>query len=213
MENNFKNCFIFIGLTDNLLMKKRIIILIISCLSFVLLSCVSIGVENQKCSRLIAGSGVKNAAELTMFFCAHNPSVNRSYINEFANIYISEAKKEGINWDVAFVQMCLETGFLRFGNLVTPEMHNYCGLGAIDASHPGEVFADERTGVRAHIQHLHAYGTTENVVLKNPLVDKRYKYVKPRGKAPTVFELSGTWASDRMYGAKLDSLLTQLESY
>ena len=44
--------------------------------------------------------------------------------------YISEAHDEGINSDVAFAQMCLETGFLKFGGAVTEDMHNYCGLGA-----------------------------------------------------------------------------------
>jgi len=47
-----------------------------------------------------------------------------------ASFYVAEGDAVGINSDVAFIHMCLETGFLRFGNLVTPDMHNYCGLGA-----------------------------------------------------------------------------------
>jgi len=50
---------------------------------------------------------------------------------------------------VAFVQMCLETGFLRFGNLVTEEMNNFCGLGAIDEDNRGLWFGTEQLGVRA----------------------------------------------------------------
>lgn len=120
---------------------------------------------------------------------------------------------EGINSDAAFVQMCLETGFLRFGNLVTPDMHNYCGLGALNAAHPGERFSTEQLGVRAHIQHLHAYAFDESVSLRNVCIDPRYRYVQPRGKAPDVFRLSGTWAADKLYGEKLDRMLSQLERY
>jgi hypothetical protein len=107
--------------------------------------------------------------------------------------------------------MCLETGFLRFGGLVTPDMYNYCGLGAIDAAHPGERFPTEQIGVRAHIQHLHAYGTTGT--LQQALVDNRYRYVNPRGKAPTIYSLTGTWAVDKAYGEKLDKLLSLLATY
>ena len=69
----------------------------------------------------------------------------------------------------------------------------------------------EEEDVIAHIQHLHAYGTTRN--LKGTLIDSRYKYVLPRGKAPTIYELSGTWASDKQYGNKLASLLETLAEF
>lgn len=163
-----------------------------------------------KLSRKIYSKGKRNAYELTSFFMRKCPSANQSEILRLATLYVIEGNMEGINSDVAFVQMCLETNYLRFGNLVSPEMHNYCGLGAIDQNRRGESFATEQLGVRAHIQHLHAYGTKENVQLKNTLIDNRYKYVKPRGKAPTVFALAGTWAADKQYGVKLDKLLTEL---
>ena len=107
--------------------------------------------------------------------------------------------------------MCLETGYLKFGNLVLPEMHNYCGLGAIDAEHPGEWFETENDGVRAHIQHLHAYGTDESISLNGTLIDNRYKWVRPRGKAPTIWELAQTWAADPDYGKKLDAILERMQ--
>jgi hypothetical protein len=163
-------------------------------------------------SRYITGPGIKSVPQLVAFFMDTNPAANKKDVENLAELYIREAKTEGINSDIAFVQMCLETGFLRFGNLVTPAMHNYCGLGAIDAEHPGESFPSVQMGVRAHIQHLQAYSTKDSV-LSNPLVDKRYKWVKPRGKAETIFELAGTWASDRNYGTKLDNLLSRLEQY
>ena len=109
--------------------------------------------------------------------------------------------------------MCLETGFLRFGNLVKNEWHNYCGLGAIDSSKPGEKFPDQQTGVRAHIQHLQAYATTEDVKLKKALVDPRYNWVHKTKLAYSVFDLAGTWATDKNYGTKLDALLARLEQF
>ncbi|MDR3284978.1 MAG: glucosaminidase domain-containing protein [Treponema sp.] len=168
-------------------------------------------VPKQEPSRSIAGRGIKSAGGLTAFFLEYNPKADRAQIQRLSQFYIGEGNAEGINSDVAFVQMCLETGFLRFGGLVTPDMHNYCGLGALDAAHPGERFPSEQIGVRAHVQHLHAYGTTS--ALRQPLVDNRYRYVNPRGKAPDVFALSGTWASDRAYGEKLNQLLSLLAAY
>lgn len=181
-------------------------------LAFFVFSCKTVPVQ-EEISREIAGYGIKSAEQLTEFFLDKRSDADEKTVLNLARLYVEEGSFEGINSDVAFVQMCLETGFLKFGNLVQPEWHNYCGLGAIDAAHPGERFETEQLGVRAHIQHLHAYGTSENVKLKNPLVDRRYKYVKPRGKALTVFALSGPWAADRNYGSKLDALLTQLSEY
>ena len=167
--------------------------------------------SGMKVSPVIADSGVKSATQLVDFFMSRNPQGNRDQVVRLANYYVEEAAEEGINSDVAFVQMCLETGFLRFGGLVTPEMNNFCGLGAIDETKRGEWFPTEQLGVRAHIQHLHAYGTTGQ--LKGELVDNRYKYVNPRGKSPDVFGLAGTWAADKAYGQKLWTLLTALDKF
>lgn len=173
--------------------------------------------KNQHISRTLSYGGTKNEKQLYRFFVSNNKNAKKGELKQkvrrLASLYITEAAQEGINSDCAWVQMCLETGFLRFGNLVTPEMNNFCGLGAIDAEHPGERFATEQLGVRAHIQHLHAYATPQDIPLQNELIDARYKWVIPRGKAPTVFELSGTWAADKEYGAKLDALLSRLEAF
>jgi hypothetical protein len=163
-------------------------------------------------STAIAAEGIKSVEQLRNFFLDHNRQwFDVQYLETLAGYYISEAATEGINSDVAFMQMCLETGFLRFGGLVTRDMNNFCGLGAIDAAHPGERFPTPLVGVRAHIQHLQAYGTT--APLRQPLVDPRYRYVLPRGKASDIYALSGTWAADTHYGEKLESLLNQLSRY
>jgi hypothetical protein len=167
---------------------------------------------SKVCSRDIAAIGIKDTYELEQFFLAQNPKADKAKVRRLAGYYVTEGRFEGINSDVAFVQMCLETGFLRFGGLVKPWFNNFCGLGAMNKANPGEKFPSEAIGVRAHIQHLHAFATKDKK-LRNKLVDPRYKYVQPRGKAPTIWKLAGTWAMDKNYGNKLDALLKELEKY
>lgn len=181
-------------------------------------SCTTTSVEQPETeklpvSRIIAEPGTRDADSLYKFFLSHCPNRNRLKARKIAKLYIEECAAEGINSDIAFVQMCHETNFLRYGNLVKKEWNNFCGLGAINAEQPGLRFKTMQLGVRAHVQHLHAYGTTEEVELNNECVDPRYKYVRPRGKAPDIEGLTGTWAADRGYSEKLEKLLTELESF
>jgi hypothetical protein len=156
----------------------------------------------------IMGKGLMSHDRLVSFFLSSNPVADPEKLRRLARYYIEEGSAEGVNADVAFIQMCLETGFLRFGGLVTVEMNNFCGLGSIGPGQPGNSFPDERTGVRAHVQHLKAYASIEP--LRGVQVDPRYKYVTPKGKAPLIQGLSGTWAADREYGAKIAILLDRL---
>lgn len=156
----------------------------------------------------IMGAGKMSESRLVSFFLSNNPKADRAKVTRMAGYYIDEGALEGVNADVAFVQMCLETGFLRFGGDVTESMNNFCGLGTVGGGQAGASFPDERTGVRAHVQHLKAYASTEP--LRGAPVDPRYKYVNPKGQAPLVQGLSGTWAADRGYGTKLAGLLAKL---
>ena len=181
-------------------------------------SCASTKVLPQKqeplnLSRRLLAQGQLTADQLTDYFMSRNQTADRATIRQFAQYYIEEAAAEGINSDVAFAQMCLETGFLRFGGLVQPEFHNYCGLGAMDANHPGEIFETEELGVRAHIQHLQAYATTEDIKLHKELVDPRYNWVHKTKYIEDIFGLTGTWATDPHYGEKIDGLLTAMEDF
>jgi hypothetical protein len=154
---------------------------------------------------LIMGTGQMGTDRLVSFFLDCNPGADEQEVTLLAMLYIEECAAEGVNSDIAFVQMCLETGFLRFGGLVTEDQNNFCGLGATGPGHPGHSFPDERTGVRAHVQHLKAYASTDP--LNGELVDPRYHYVEPKGKAPDIFGLAGTWAADPEYATKLVDLL------
>ena len=164
-------------------------------------------------SREILGKGQLSAVQLADFFINNNEHVEKEFILKFADYYIQEASMENINSDVAFAQMCLETGFLRFGGLVQPDFHNYCGLGAMDAEHPGEKFETEQLGVRAHIQHLQAYATTQDVKLNNQLIDPRYNWVHKTKLVTDIFGLTGTWATDPNYGNKIDEIISRMEVF
>jgi len=158
----------------------------------------------------IMGRGAVPAEQLSLFLLRSNGQVNPAYARVLAQFYIEEAAFEGVNHDIAFVQMCLETGFLRFGGDVRPEQYNFAGLGAIGNGEPGLSFPDPRTGVRAQIQHLKAYGSTEP--LKGELVNPRFRFVR-RGSSPTVEGLAGTWAADRQYAVKINNIMQRLYEF
>lgn len=168
-------------------------------------------VEPIQLSRKLADVGILTAEQLADFFCLNNDDYDYDFLVEFASYYIDEGLAEGINSDAAFTQMCLETGFLRFGGLVQEDWNNFCGLGAMDAAHPGEIFETEQLGVRAHIQHLQAYATTEDITLNNELIDPRYNWVHKTKYVEDIWGLAGTWAMDPDYGHKLDAILSRME--
>lgn len=200
-------------------MKKKLFpsLFLILAISILFESCTSISSLFTKdeyhisISRNIMAPGVLTAIDLAEFFLSQNPNANKEEVYDLATYYVFEGILEGVNYTVAFAQMCLETGYLKFGNLVTPEMHNYCGLGAMDAEHPGESFPTMQLGVRAHIQHLQAYGTTEEQQLKNPLIDPRYTWVHKTKYTKDIEGLAGTWATDPNYAIKIESILCKLE--
>ncbi len=155
----------------------------------------------------IRSKGNLTAQMLSEFLLKNNPALNPDYTLRLATVYKEEASDEGINTDVAFSQMCLETGFLKYGGDVSPGQNNFCGLGVTGQGVKGMSFADMRSGVRAHIQHLKAYASHGK--LNNPLVDSRFNFVK-RGSATKVDELQGRWATDRNYDKKIISLLKKM---
>jgi hypothetical protein len=158
----------------------------------------------------IMGTGLVSPKDMAAFLLGNNPGAGKDFVDNFALFYAEEAAIERVNHDVAFAQMCLETGFLRFGNLVKPEQNNFAGLGAIGPGQPGLSFPNARIGVRAHIQHLKAYAT--DAPLNQELVNPRYRFVR-LGSSPTIQGLAGTWAADRSYAEKINNILERLYSF
>ncbi len=154
----------------------------------------------------IPGHGNASEVQLMMFLKTNNES-SLVQFPEIARLYREEGALEGINSDIAFAQMCLETNFLRFGGIVKPSQNNFAGLGAVGGGEEGASFPSARIGVRAHIQHLKAYGNTEPLVQE--VVDPRFNFVT-RGIAPLVGMLSGRWSADEDYGNKILAILRRL---
>jgi len=158
----------------------------------------------------IMGKGILDKEQLVDFLLKHNDSIDTVYTERLVEMYIQEAQKEGVNHDVAFIQMCHETDFLKYTGVVKPEQKNFCGLGTINENTPGEYFESEKEGIRAHIQHLKAYASKKE--LNQNLVDARFYYVQ-RGVAPVVEKLTGRWATDPSYHNKIKKLYKRLEAY
>ncbi|MDR2923915.1 MAG: glucosaminidase domain-containing protein [Treponema sp.] len=172
-------------------------------------------VERPRPPEEIMGKGMAAEEKLALFLMYNNTKIDSSFARSLAGYYIEEAAAEGVNHDVAFAQMCLETGSLHYGGLVTPDMNNFCGLGSTGAPGPngperGNIFPDPRTGVRAHIQHLKAYASKEP--LNQNLVDPRYGYVR-LGISPTIHGLAGRWAADTLYSKKLAAILKEIYEF
>lgn len=167
-------------------------------------------IEYQVTARYaVMGKSNATLAQMVSYFNANSTypafysSSDAAALEDLCRIYIEECEAEGVRAEVAFAQAMLETGFLKYGGDVDISQYNFAGLGATGGV-PGNSYSSVREGVRAQIQHLKAYASTEP--LNNACVDNRFSYVK-RGTAPYVEWLGiqenpyGTgWASAKNYG-------------
>ena len=170
---------------------------------------------------LIEGTSAVTAAELSSYFRSKGVSYPSFYqgsdastLEEFCQIYVEEAKAEGIKVEVAFMQAMVETGWLKFGGAVQISQYNFAGIGALDGGAQGATFKTVREGVRAQIQHLKAYANEKP--LNNTQVDPRFHLVK-RGSAKYVEWLGQKenpngygWATAEDYGYKILRLIKEL---
>jgi hypothetical protein len=151
-------------------------------------------------SGAIMGKGRLDRMQLADVLVTENPALEKGFAQDLAQLYIEEAAAEGVNHDIAFSQMCLETNFLKFDGLVTLESNNYGGIGVINEANRGVRFSSVLKGVRAQIQHLKGYATTDALVKER--VDPRY-YNIFLGSAPSISDLAGRWSTDVAYGDSL----------
>jgi len=154
----------------------------------------------------LAGRGHTTEVQMLMFLKTYN-EVGLSHFPDIARLYLEEGANEGINYDIAFAQMCVETDFLQFGGSTKSNQNNFGGLGAVGGNPEGATFPSRRIGVRAHIQHLKAYANTEP--LREEVVDPRFNLVV-RGSAPTIEALTGRWSADLHYSDRILAILRQL---
>ncbi|MGB3297895.1 MAG: N-acetylmuramoyl-L-alanine amidase [Phormidesmis sp.] len=153
---------------------------------------------------VIMSRGSTTEAQLAIFLRQGNGNA-LDLFPDLPKIYREEATVEGVDYDIAFCQMCVETNFLKFSSSVQPVQNNFAGLA--DGTGNLASFDSARLGVRAQIQHLKAYASTEPLVREK--VDPRFNFVK-RGIAPLIDQLSNLWAADPLYGEKIMARLQEL---
>lgn len=93
---------------------------------------------------------------LTAFLEQRNSALPEKF-SAIAADYMRVGEELHIRWDIAFFQMLLETGNLKFTGDVSVDQNNFAGLGATGRKAPGESFPDVATGVKAHLEHLLLY--------------------------------------------------------
>lgn len=148
-------------------------------------------------------------------------------INKWIDTVYEEAKIENVRADIVVAQAIKETGYFRFGGELTYKDNNFAGIGVTGTSGAKESFPTARIGIRAQVQHLKAYSSTDTLVQN--CVDPRFNLVS-RGSAPSVEELAGRWAypgyntskygslevaakSNATYGQEIYKLIEQARAY
>lgn len=155
----------------------------------------------------IFGPMLVDAATMHAFVLTRNPD----FPLEIAEAYFRLGELYGIRGDVAFCQAILETGWFRFegGTAVTPDQHNYCGLGVTERGVKGHSFPTVADGVRAQLQHLYAYATRSPLPEGEAIVDPRFKLVS-RGCASNWHDLANRWAQNPVYGHQILDLYERM---
>ncbi len=164
----------------------------------------------------IMGKAQATAEQMKAYLKKKNPSVPQPVL-DMLPLYLSEGEAEGVRGDIAFAQSCLETGNFTFsGSAVTLPQNNFCGLGVTQRGKTGLSFESPQLGIRAQVQHLKAYASTDK--LRNERIDPRFRYVT-RGCAPYTEWLGQKenpqgkgWAAGEKYGEKILSILKAIVS-
>ena len=168
-------------------------------------------IDDTKGLTKIMGTSVATVEQMKEYIKVKNPAVAQSVI-DMIPLYLSEGKVEGVRGDIAFAQSCLETGNFKFENTaVTLAQNNFCGMGVTSKGKTGNSFDTAQLGIRAQVQHLKAYASTD--ALMNASVDPRFRYVT-RGCAEYVEWLGQKenpngkgWATGKDYGDKILTIL------
>ncbi|MGL4655747.1 MAG: SH3 domain-containing protein [Sarcina sp.] len=180
----------------------------------------------------IMGGHEVSADAFKAFFKAQQDKYGFEYkltcsLDEWIDTVYEEAKIEGVRADIVIAQAIKETGYFKFGGLLTYKDNNFAGIGVTGASGAKESFPTARIGIRAQVQHLKAYGSTDSLV--QACVDPRFNLVS-RGSAPSLEELAGRWAypgystskysslkeaakSNASYGQEIYKLIEQARAY
>lgn len=141
------------------------------------------------------------------------------------------AVKRGILPEVMCSQICVETGYFKFGGVLDASYHNTCGLkttkgGSDKAAKAHMKFKSWEEGINAHADHLALYAGAkgfpkyspetkgyynENCKANGTTKDPRH-FTYLYGCCKTVEGLSGTWATSKNYAEKILTLVKEIQS-
>lgn len=121
-------------------------------------------------------------------------------VEKIVKYFYEEGAAENVRADIALAQAIHETACFQYTGDVKPEQYNFAGIGATGGGVRGNSFGSARIGIRAQIQHLKAYASTQ--ALKKSCVDPRFQYVN-RGCATTIAGLANKWAIDSVYATSI----------
>ena len=167
----------------------------------------------------IMGAQSTTVTQMVSFLISKHISFNESLygmtLQQFCQLYLDECSAEDVDVAVALCQSMLETGWLKYGGQVQASQLNFAGIKTADGS-AFQTFNSVQEGIRAQVQHLKAYASTDALV--NTCVDPRFNLVR-RGTAPYVEWLcsmnnpNGTgWTSDSGYSEKIVKFMDELHN-
>jgi len=138
-----------------------------------------------------------------LFVSRNSDKIERA--TRLADIYIQYGQYFNIRADIAWAQMCHETGFLEYTGDVQPEQNNFAGLGATGGV-TGNSFGSEELGVIAHYAHLawYYYQNHINEYCNNQYDPRHFgsNHYNYTGDT-TLNHLNGTWAPGSTYTGKI----------
>ena len=150
---------------------------------------------------------------------AENQNASDLYISLIDKAYDMAVKYE-IDPTVMLSQFALETGFCRYTGVIDESYHNPCGLktssgGGNYDKKAHMKFDSWEDGFEAQSQHLRLYAGychhyREDCPHDCPeIIDPRH-FKEIGGKAIYVSDLSRSWATDTLYGNKLNNMCNQI---
>jgi len=133
-------------------------------------------------------------------------STKVEWAQRIAQIYIQYGELFNMRADMAWAQMCHETGFLEYTGDVSPNQNNFVGIGATGGGVPGDSFATEELGIIAHYAHLAWYYYPDHINLYcSKQYDPRHfgdSHIRYTGDTTLGF-LNGRWAPGATYTDKI----------
>ena len=131
--------------------------------------------------------------------------------------YYATAIAVGLDPLLVVAQMSEETGHLTSFWSQRPR-RNFAGIGVTGEDGVGNKFPSLTAGIRAHTGRLLAYvlpagtGNPAQAALIKEALEARDLPADRRGIAPTLAGLSGKWATDKDYAAKVASVANQIRN-